>query len=256
MARRHTMPESVHAARWMVSYADFMTLLFAFFVVLYASSTVNNKKFDEMSQSLVGVFEGKNKSLLPFQIDAIFPSLAPASDVTLVSSKEADRPEPPGDLLEIFQGAMEPLLQDSRFSLQISESWLQLEVPADRIFKQTGTNLSLDGEQILSQLSKTFSRFPHPINIEIFNDSQTPNANSPWLLSAMQGASIVQFLSLEDIQTSRMAVVAYGPYQPISTNADDDGQALNRRVIFLIDRTRRQRDRLNIVTKRHLSAKP
>lgn len=53
MARRHKPPESTHPHRWMVSYADFMTLLFAFFVVMYAVSVVNNQKFERMSHALI-----------------------------------------------------------------------------------------------------------------------------------------------------------------------------------------------------------
>ena len=77
MARRHRPPESAHVMRWMVSYADFVTLLFAFFVVLYTISSVNNKKFDELSTALSGVFDRKDMSFQPIQLDAIFPIAIP-----------------------------------------------------------------------------------------------------------------------------------------------------------------------------------
>ena len=256
MPRRHQRPESVHPYRWMVSYADFMTLLFAFFVVMYAISSVNNQKFEKISHSLVGVFESSNKSLLPFQIDAIFPALAPASDVTLASSKDADRPEPPGDLLELLQGSLSPLLENDRFNLHIEENWLQLEVPLDSLFSSQQVKLSFNGEQILSTLAKTFQGFKNPINIEVFSDKKVSNTQSPWLLSAQQGAEIVQFLALEEIEMPRLAVVAYGPFQPIATNDDIEGQSINRRVLFLIDRRVLKRERIKTVTKQHLSAKP
>ena len=144
MPRRHQRPESVHPYRWMVSYADFMTLLFAFFVVMYAISSVNNHKFEKISHSLVGVFESSNKSLLPFQIDAIFPALAPSSDVSLVSTMDAEKPEPPGDLLEIIQSSLSPLLEKERFNLQQQENWLQLEVPLDALFSSQKTQLNFD----------------------------------------------------------------------------------------------------------------
>ena len=256
MPRRHQRPESVHPYRWMVSYADFMTLLFAFFVVMYAISSVNNQKFEKISTSLVGVFESSNKSLLPFQIDAIFPALAPASDVTLVSTMEADKPEPPGDLLEIIQSSLSPLLAKERFNLQIQENWLQLEVPLDALFTGQRSQLSFKGEQLLNKLAVSFRQFDNPINIEVFGDNQASKKESPWLLSASQGATIVQFLALEDVETPRLAVVAYGPFQPIATNDDEEGRSLNRRVLFLIDRRSLKRSRIKTVTKQHLSAKP
>ncbi|MEY8263760.1 MAG: flagellar motor protein MotB [Bermanella sp.] len=255
MPRRHHRPESVHPYRWMVSYADFMTLLFAFFVVMYAMSTVNNKKFDEIADSLVGVFDGSNKSLMPFQLDAIFPGLAPASDVTLVASKEGDRPEPPGDILEILQGALNPLLDAQPFNLTMDEKWLQLEVPADSLFMDQGVELSYEGSQILVKLAKSFMGFSNPINIEVFADAQGADDLNPWLLSARQGTVIGQFLALENIAAQRLAVVAYGPFQPVATNDDEEGRAINRRVLFLIDRQVLHRERIKIVTNRHLSAK-
>ncbi|MEH6348348.1 MAG: flagellar motor protein MotB [Bermanella sp.] len=255
MPRRHHRPESVHPYRWMVSYADFMTLLFAFFVVMYAISSVNNEKFESISHSLVGVFESSNKSLLPFQIDAIFPTLAPASDVSMVARKDADRPEPVGDLIELLQSSLNPLLKEERFNLQMEENWLQLEVPLDALFSSQKNELSFKGSKLLSKIAASFRGFENPINIEVFSDGQANSSESPWLLSATQGAAIVQFLALEDIKMPRLAVVAYGPFQPISTNDDEDGRSLNRRVLFLIDRRVLKRERIKTVTKRHLSAK-
>ncbi len=255
MPRRHHRPESVHPYRWMVSYADFMTLLFAFFVVMYAASSVNDKKFDEMAHSLVGVFEGTNKSLMPFQIEAIFPGLAPASDVSLVSSKEGDRPEPQGDILELLQGALNPLIEENHFNLTMDEKWMQLEVPVDSLFNEKGSKLSYEGEQVLVTLAKSFMAFTNPINIEVFADNQPSGNDSPWLLSAKQGAIISQFLVLEQIAPRRLAVVSYGPFQPIATNDDEEGRAINRRIIFLIDRNVLHRERIKTVTNHHLSAK-
>ncbi len=255
MPRRHHRPESVHPYRWMVSYADFMTLLFAFFVVMYAMSSVNAKKFDAMSNSIVGVFDGSNKSLKPFQLDAIFPSLSPASDVTLIASKEGDRPEPPGDILELIQGAITPLNNAKQFNLTMDEKWVQLEVPVDILFTDSGVKLSYEGEQILVKLAKSFMGFSNPINIEVFGDNKISTGTNPWLLTARQGSVIGQFLLLEQITAQRLAVVSYGPFQPIATNEDDDGRAINRRVLFLIDRSVIHRERIKTVTNRHLTAK-
>ncbi len=255
MPRRHLRPESVHPYRWMVSYADFMTLLFAFFVVMYAMSSVNDKKFDAMSISIVGVFDGTNKSLKPFQLDAIFPSLSPSSDVALISSKEGDRPEPPADVLELIQSSLNPLIDAKKFNLTMDEKWLQLEVPVDALFTDSGVKLSYEGEQVLVKLAKSFMAFSNPINIEVFGDNKKIEGANPWLLTARQGTVIGQFLLLEQIAAQRLAVVSYGPFQPIATNDDEDGRAINRRVLFLIDRSVIHRERIKTVTNRHLSAK-
>jgi chemotaxis protein MotB len=255
MPRRHQQPESVHPGRWMVSYADLMTLLFAFFVVMYAISTVNNKKFDAISTSIVGVFDGTNKSLKPFQLEAIFPSLSPSSDVALIASKEGGQPEPPADVLELIQSTLSPLINAKKFNLTIDEEWVQLEIPIDALFSDKGVTLSYEGEQLLVKLAKSFMGFSNSINIEVFGDNKSSLGANPWLLTARQGGVLGQFLVLEEIPAQRLAVVSYGPFQPVATNDDEEGRAINRRVLFLIDRTTVNRERIKTVTNGHLSAK-
>ena len=132
---------------------------------------------------------------------------------------------------------------------------MQLEVPLDALFSSQKTQLNFEGEQLLNKLASSFRKFENPINIEVFGDNLATKKKNPWLLSASQGASIVQFLALEDVDMPRMAVVAYGPFQPIATNDDEEGRSLNRRVLFLIDRRTLKRERIKTVTKQHLSAK-
>lgn len=257
MARRHRPPESVHAHRWMVSYADFMTLLFAFFVVLYASSSVNEHKFEKMSQALMGIFETQGSFALPINLSDIIPPVIYEPDGRNQDDDDhLDIQLEQNNLQTVVEENLKTRLTQPEFSLQKYDHWLKLEVQADKLFQPKSTQLSVEGEGVIVDIAHTFSKFKHPINIEIYGDVPLDEEGNPWQHSAMQGASIVHLLTLERIDPSRLAVVAYGPYQPVATNDDEEGRKINRRVVFMIDRTGNLRDHTKTVTDVHLSANP
>jgi chemotaxis protein MotB len=257
MARRHKPPESSHPDRWMVSYADFMTLLFAFFVVMYAMSVVNNQKFERMSQALLGIFESPAAFSLPVKLTDILPPVIYTPDGENHDDEDhLDIQRMQNNLQVLVQKNITDLLTQPEFKLEKNNDWLQIEVQADQFFQVGSTELSLGGEQIIAKLAKTFQQFKHSINIEVFSDVTTGDGLNNWQLSASQGARIAHELTMESILPARLAVSAYGPYHPVATNDDEEGRSINRRVLFMIDRTGKQRESTKIVTDRHLSAKP
>lgn len=257
MARRHKPPETVHPNRWMVSYADFMTLLFAFFVVLYASSSVNDHKFEKVSHALVGIFEGPAAFSLPVKLSDILPPVIYTPDgENHYDDDHLDIQLEQNNLQQVMEQSLKKRLTQPEFTLVQYNHWLKLEVQADQLFEPGSSQISANGEGVIIDLAHSFSKFKHPINIEIFNDVADLENGNPWQLSAMQGASIVHLLTLEDIHPSRLASVAYGPFQPVATNDDEEGKKINRRVVFMIDRTGKMRDRTKTVTDVHLSASP
>lgn len=258
MARRHRPPESAHVMRWMISYADFVTLLFAFFVVLYTISSINNKKFDEISEALTGVFDRQPTSFQPIQLEAIFPVTLP----NVPQQRSVDDEAPQADDLptvDTFKEQLNSFFRADEYALMMTDDWIQIEVSADRVFIP-GTNVVTgQGGVYLNQLAKILSGFPHAVNVEAFSSPESAQALSDenlWQLSALQAATVTYYLVIEGIEPSRLAAVGYGPYHPIATADDEEGQSLNRRLIFLIDRSANQRKRIKTVTKRHLSAKP
>lgn len=257
MPRRHKPPESTHPNRWMVSYADFMTLLFAFFVVLYAMSVVNNHKFERMSHALVGVFESPAAFSVPIKLTDILPPVIYQPDSENLNDEDrVDLQDIQNNLQALLQENLKEMLKQPEFQLQASNDWLRIEVQADQIFKVGSQEFVENGEQTLITLAKAFEKFSHSINIEVYSDVEMGDEYNNWQLSAAQGASIAHVMSMEKVSPSRLAISAYGPYQPIATIDDDDGKAINRRVIFMIDRTGNAHQQTKIVTNKHLSAKP
>lgn len=256
MPRRHAPPESVHAQRWMVSYADFMTLMFAFFVVLYASSSLNDEKFKQMSDVFIGVFDQPAALSLPQDFQTLMSQLSDSLkqpdekvDEILNLDKNEER------LHNSLQALIDQSINKPRVSLNKVRQFLQLEIPSDYIFNSNTGVVSMEGEYILSQLADVFESIPNFISVEVFTDDQVDQSN-PWRLASSQGMAILQLLTLDDVSPLRLAAVNYGPFQPIATNDDEDGQSINRRVLFLIHSTSESVNRIKTVTDAHLSANP
>jgi len=251
MARRHKPPESVHPNRWMVSYADLMTLLFAFFVVLYATTSVNTEKFQKMSQVLVGVFDQPSKVALPNNIKSLM------SDLTQ-SFQESEPDYSPSNAFHIIEKLnilIEKTLPQKNIGLYNLDEAVQFTLASDELFIKSSQELTPNGEYFLTELAKALTQEDFFLYVEVLNDNQVDDTN-PWLLGSGQMMSILQLLMLEQLSPTKMAGVAYGPYQPIATNNDEEGQGLNRRVNFVIYHNLQYFNRLKTLANKQKSAKP
>jgi chemotaxis protein MotB len=256
--RRHHQNEIPPTGRWMVSYADFLTLLFAFFVVLYAISSVHNEKFKELSKALSGMFDQPTRSAKPIQLDNIFETLQ-----LVPNTQPNEQPPQPiidqGDeLMAVLWQKLEKPIKEEKVFLRGAEDWVEIAVNGDVFFPSGSAQISDDGEVMLAKLADAFNEFSNPINVEGFTDNlivaETAPWESNWELSALRAAGIVRTLAFEGVQPQRLAAVGYGEFQPVATNDDDEGRQLNRRVLFVIDRLGNSRIRVGDVTKRYLSA--
>lgn len=254
MARRHAPPENAHTQRWMVSYADLMTLLFALFVVLYAASNINSEKFYDMRRALevrfsettnVPMTDEVREFLQSPSMDGLNQALNPEKEPSLVDQR----------LLQISD--INAALPANEYMVSTMDQWISIEVPMSKLFrwepgsKRYGTRITREGAKTMVELVNVFAKSEQAINIEVFS-ADTHDDDNPWQHGALQGAAIVQYLQVEGIKPSRLSVVNYGPYQPVATNEDEQGRQLNARVNFMIDRTGWARERLKTVTKRHL----
>jgi len=254
MPRRHSPPETAHTQRWMVSYADLMTLLFALFVVLYAASNINSEKFYEMRRALEVRFS--QTSDVPMS-DAVRKFLEAPSVEGFNQALNPDKPSSSLSQRLLQISDISAALPENKYTLSGIDQWISIEVPMSKLFrwepgsKRYGTRITREGAKTMIELVNVFAESEQAINIEVFS-ADTHDDDNPWQHGALQGAAIVQYLQLEGIKPSRLAVSNYGPYQPVATNEDEQGRQLNARINFLIDRSGWARERLKTVTKRHL----
>ncbi|MDZ7754149.1 MAG: flagellar motor protein MotD [Gammaproteobacteria bacterium] len=260
--------------RWLVSYADFITLLFAFFVVMYATSSVNEGKYRVLSDSLIAAFSGDTRSLSPIQIgeevrvpvsegqapptavvslDASVSNVAghgPAEDGNERFKRDGDQvdesvdPQGPGaemeaveDLGERMREALSPLIDDDLVIVREMDDWLELEIKTSILFDSGSARLKGEAVDVLGEVATLLKQFPNPIQVEGFTDDvpiNTPAYPSNWELSAARAASVVHLFMKYDVRPDRMMAIGYGEYRPIADNETADGRARNRRVVIVI----------------------
>lgn len=235
MPRRHRPPESVHAQRWMVSYADFMTLLFAFFVVLYASSVLHEETFSDVSDMLNETFSNSVKLNIPEPVhEFLAENIQPfRSSVQFEKSdtETLDFDHLNYDIYQVLSQGLEIRSMSNLVNITEEDDFVQIEIDSQSLFFINSFRLTGKGEQLLNALAKEFYKFPHAISIEVFSTGQlTKDETNPWLLAGNRGSVLLQWLQLESISSTRLSAINYGAYLP-NLNSDDNKQ---QRINFLI----------------------
>jgi chemotaxis protein MotB len=244
MARRRRPEEHENHERWLVSYADFITLLFAFFVVMYSISSINEGNYKVLSQALVGVFNDPERSLKPVPIgDERVRTVQPAEPLV----KDAEQPEaalappitPLQSMADQVNDAFGDLIKSDQLTVRGNELWIEIELKSGLLFGSGDAIPSDRAFSIIDKIAQIIKPFDNPIHVEGFTDDQpirTSQYPTNWELSSARSSSIVRMLAMQGINPSRMASVGYGEFQPVASNASSDGRSRNRRVVLVISR--------------------
>ncbi len=246
MARRKIHEEHENLERWLVSYADFITLLFAFFVVMYAISSVNEGKYRVLSDSIVQAFQEKQTSDKMINMtqknDSILPGtgrpIGRSSPMRPESGKQ-DTPETKHmkSIAKDVASAMASLVRQGQVKVTQSARGITVEINASTLFPSGEATLQPASTQALAAVAKVLAGTDNPIQVEGHTDDQpikSPVYPSNWELSSARAASVVRLLAEQGVSPSRMVAVGYADNKPLDTNATPDGRARNRRVNVLI----------------------
>ncbi|EED30899.1 OmpA/MotB domain protein [gamma proteobacterium NOR5-3] len=258
MSRRKP-PESVdNHDRWLVSYADFITLLFAFFVVMYSTSAVNVGDFRVLSDSIVQAFGLPGVSFDPSRPNGDgtsssrlgIPQAAVADEaprVPLQSAANARTPEAAlGDIASeqemtgveaAVQTSIGDLIAPDRFAVTGNDKWLEIKIPARMLFPSGSRSLLASSIPMLRRLADTLKALPNEVVVQGHTDNQ-PIRNgqfpSNWELSTARAAAIARVFEEEGVDPVKLSAVGFGPNRPIADNASEEGRAENRRVVVLV----------------------
>lgn len=250
MSRRRRLRDEQHIDRWVVSYADFITLLLAFFVVMYSISSVNEGKYRVLSETLEGVFQGPAFRFKPINVG---DTLGPDADQEVgllehMPSKEQKTTEPSLEDEEAAQlhqiqrdasQAFQKLIADGELTVASNELWVEIEIQSNLLFASGSASPELDADPILEAVAQLLKGFSNPVHVEGFTDDQPIEGGrfiSNWELSAARAAAVVRMLAHYGVGPERMAAVGYGEYQPKVSNLTARGRAMNRRVKIIISR--------------------
>lgn len=243
MSRRRRRPEEPeNNERWLVSYADFITLLFAFFVVMYSISSLNEGKYKILSESLVGVFNQPDRAVKPIPIGEERPrtTLPTVSQVDEPGDKSSPRPDDPLEsIMQSMREAFSDLIDSNQLTVRGNELWVEIELNSSLLFP-SGDALPNDSAfGLLEKIAGILAPFDNPIRVEGFTDNlpiSTDRYPTNWELSAARAGSVVRMLAADGVDPQRLAAVGYGEFQPIADNATEAGRARNRRVVLVISR--------------------
>lgn len=240
MARRRLHEEPENHERWLVSYADFITLLFAFFVVMYSISSLNEGKYKILSDSLVGVFNQPDRAVKPIPIGEEQPRTSHQELSASDTAQAGDAPVDPLDsIVRSMRAAFADLIGSHQLTVRGNEQWVEIELNSSLLFP-SGDALPNDmAFGILDKVANILAPFDNPIHVEGFTDNlpiSTDKYPTNWELSAARAGSVVRMLAAGGVQASRLAAVGYGEFQPIADNSTAEGRARNRRVILVISR--------------------
>src|SRR5690554_6451118 len=240
--RRYREEEHGNSERWMVSYADFITLLFAFFVVMYSISSVNEGKYKVLTESLTGVFAQNPKTMDPIQLGEEVPRalLAPMdSQGSAAGGGEGTSQDPLETIAEAMQSAFGELINVGDLRVHANELWIEIELSSGLLFP-SGDALPLNSAfDLIERIAGILAPYDNPIHVEGFTDNLPIRSRlypTNWELSAARAATVVRMLSAGGIEAGRLAAVGYGEHRPIADNSTEAGRRANRRVVLLVSR--------------------
>lgn len=226
--------------RWLVSYADFITLLFAFFVVMYAVSSVDAKKYREMARSVGTAFGLKDRQ--HFAVDegpavSVAPPVAmraPRKGNQAEIRKEREKMKAIGrDLMRILS----PFINEGKIKVIQSARGVSVEINASVLFAPAEARLSRQSEEVLRAVAGVLKNEPNPVQVEGFTDDlpiRSAQYPSNWELSSARAGSVVRLFVEEGVAGERMVAIGRSANEPIADNATPEGRSRNRRVSLTI----------------------
>lgn len=258
-ARRHSV-ENDNVERWLVSYADYMTLLFALFVVLYAMAMINEEPFETATESIGRVFQaneeqpknrGHGDDILPVNssktnkrlfgngiLDVAGPELV-EGEVTLSNVSDAQVGTTLTSLEKELHEALYELVESGYAQLQVDGDWLEIELNSGLLFPSGSSSPTNAARDILAVIYQVIASTTNYIRVRGYTDNQpisTEIFTSNWELSVFRATAILRVLEELSLNPARMAIEGYGQYYPNADNTTATGRAKNRRVVIAISK--------------------
>ncbi len=256
--RKTNNVKSPSQERWLVSYADYMTLMFALFVVLYASAMVKEETYEVLSESLGKIFEIKGNQQTGTSGEGILTNQVNQKEVFLGNDLQPEKgtvesPQDevkddselqkvgnPLDALEYkLKKSLSDLLANDLAKLEQNDDWLTIELSSGVMFPSGSAASSPAARVILEQVAKVLSSVNNLIEVRGYTDSLQINNeifSSNWQLSAARAAAVTNWLEKFGVRQKRLSIKANGSNEPIAPNDTAEGRAKNRRVVIALSK--------------------
>ena len=254
MARKHKHPEHVNHERWLISYADFITLLFAFFVVMFASSQTDKAKAQQISEAVKNAIE---KGGVPAVVHEILggtvddkgkgnaqmkgpggaqKQTAPVKDQIIPESQVTVTELMPS--MQYLNQALANEIKAGKVEVKLESRGLVVSLRQAAFFPSAGDEFSAAGMESLDKIANAIKDVSNPVRLEGHTDSQpihTERFASNWELSVARSIAMLKLLTEKyHLPDSRFSVAGYAETKPIESNETVEGRAHNRRVDIVI----------------------
>jgi chemotaxis protein MotB len=234
--RRKGEEEHENHERWLVSYADFITLLFAFFVVMYALSSVNEGKYRILSDSISSAFRNvpgsSTGALVQINPNAPLPVGIPVKKPQIDPKRQQNRETLRNKAKEIT-AALAPLVQQGQVRVTEGALGITVEINASVLFDSGEARLQAPAVRALTAVGQIIATTDFPITVEGHTDNapiNTPLFPSNWELSGARAASVVRLFIETGVDPRSLTATGYAEQRPIADNASAEGRQRNRRV--------------------------
>lgn len=232
--RRGIKQDEENTDRWLVSYADFITLLFAFFVVMYSISSVNQGKYRVLSDSMAEAFNRQSvMAVKPAEQLGISVQRAP---IAIGRENQAGTRVMKETAAQI-ENRLKNWIKRGQIAVRGNEKWLEVEINTSVLFPSGSAELSQPASNILRELAESFKTSNNPIYVSGYTDDQPINTlkyPSNWELSAARSASVVRLFIQVGIKPTRLGAIGFAEFRPVADNISDENRQKNRRVIVRI----------------------
>lgn len=209
--------------RWMVSYADFVTLLFCFFTAMYAISSVDTNKLGKFVESMRTAFNTSNES------GGKGVSLIEGVQVFIPADVQVE-----SDVKEVLG----KLLSENGINVTRDKRGVVISVKDKSFFGSGSVVFKDDAEAVLDKIASALKKFPNMIRIEGHTDNVPINNEkfpSNWELSATRAIKVAKYLiKIHNIQPGKISTAGYAEYRPVASNDTPEGRTRNRRVDIVI----------------------
>lgn len=251
MRRRRQVEDDQHnRERWLISYADFITLLFGFFVVMYSVSSVNEGKYKVLSETLTGVFNAPQRSIEPIAVGGRISRPEPPADEEVIAPPVATAPANQADedagrsralqsMANQLEDQFQTLINKGLITVETNDDWIELSLQNSLLFGSGNAEPHYDAFPVIEKIAGILADSDNAVRVEGFTDNRPINTSaypSNWELSAARAAAIVRLLAMNNVDPQRLAAIGYGQFQPVARNDTREGRSRNRRVVLLISR--------------------
>jgi chemotaxis protein MotB len=227
--------------RWLLTYADMITLLMVFFIILYSLSAVNPQRFQEMQEAFSSVFNGGNFTIFDTRGGGGAGLLQGLTPGQRVQSNRGGRNAGTGGqsiLRNQALSSLQNLVKAGKVKVIPTENGFAISLVSDLFFASASAALNADAMPVLQQVSDFLGQIPNSVVIEGHTDTIPPDAvrwpGGNWQLAAERSVAVLQTLEDYGVPRERLSASSYGDTRPVQSNDTEEGRSFNRRVDIVI----------------------